>query len=87
LFLSTLDGVTFTGTLAAWDDNLVLPRQWTDSASIEEWHRYRVLPTIAYLEHEKFLPKELYVWGSSSWPDCGICVKIIQSEIPIREII
>lgn len=86
LSLGTLGNGTFNGTLIAWKDSIVLLRQWTDYVSIEEWNRDRVCPTIAYLQREGYSPQELHVWGSDYWPDCGISTKIIQPEIPVREI-
>ena len=85
LSITSSDNKTFTGTLVAWRENLVLLRQWHDPITIDNWNNERVIPTIAYLQRESCLPRELNVWGSADWPDCGIPIKIIQPEIPTQE--
>lgn len=87
LSITSSDNKTFTGTLVAWGKNLVLLRQWQDPITIDDWNNERVIPTIVYLQRESCLPRELNVWGSADWPDCGIPIKIIQPEIPTQEFI
>jgi hypothetical protein len=87
LSIASSDGKSFTGSLIAWKKNLVLLRQWHDPISIDKWNDERIIPTIAYLQRELCSPAELNIWGSANWPDCGIPIKIIQPEIPTKELI
>ena len=75
----------FTGTLAAWGRSLALLRQWNDPVDAEGWMRERVMPTSAYLQRDSRSPQELWIWGTSSWPEDTIHQHMIQPEIPALE--
>jgi hypothetical protein len=85
LSLCPMGDGTFSGTLAAWGRELILVRQWDEPAAPDTWNQERVLPTLAYLQRDARSPQELHLWGSVSWPESPLPVRIIQPEIPSQE--
>lgn len=75
----------YTGTLAAWDHQLLLLRQWAEPAPPEVWQEDRVLPTVAYLHRDGRTPRELQVWGTASWPEGPVPATCLPAVLPDRE--
>lgn len=76
----------YSGTLAAWGRTLCLLRNWREPLSAAGWIEERIVPSAAFLQRESRPPKNLYVWGASSWPDMGLPVHLLDDAFVFGEV-
>lgn len=76
---------TYSGTLAAWGQQLTLLRQWPEGLNPEGWWAERILPSLAFLQRDARVPQELMYLGAPTWPDGPLPCRRFPSEIPTQE--
>jgi hypothetical protein len=85
LSLTPTEPGRYTGSLVAWGRTLCLLRQWSEPLDPAGWQEERIAPSAAFLQRESRTPQQLYIWGSSSWPESSLPTDILDERSILGE--